>query len=191
MTQKQADEARAEAYRKYNAAIISSGGLAEANFYSEKTQADLLKIAKLAALHDVATAQATLDILNYTTQTDIIARIAAAQKLADEAKMKALKDYLAEAGKPITQTITTQYVSQGLNGQVVSTLPMLPDYSIPDYTDYIPANRGQTAFSSAQPITINIEGNILDGNDFTEKVNQALLNAQRTGLSQIAAGALP
>jgi hypothetical protein len=68
---------------------------------------------------------------------------------------------------------------------------MLPDYSIPDYTDYIPANRGQTAFSPAQPITINIEGNILDGNDFTEKVNQALLNAQRTGLSQIAAGALP
>lgn len=191
MTESEAAAARQEAYAKYNAAIIASGGLAEANFYTEKTQAKLLEISKLAEIDTVAAAQAAYDILNYKTQTDIIARIAAAQKLADDAKYKALQDYLAEAGKPITQTVTTKYVSQGASGQVVSTLPTLPDYSIPDYTDYIPANRGQTAFSPAQSITVIVEGNVLDGNDFTEKVNQALLNSQRTGLSQIAAGALP
>jgi hypothetical protein len=39
-------------------------------------------------------------------------------------------------------------------------------------------------------INIVIEGNVLDGDDFTNKVNDALLNANRQGLPRIAAGSL-
>jgi len=42
----------------------------------------------------------------------------------------------------------------------------------------------------AAPITIIVEGNVLDGDDFTEKVNDALLNANRQGLPKTAAGFL-
>lgn len=187
MTQEQADAARAEAYRKYNAAIIASGGLAEANFYTEKTQTDLLKIAKLAALHDVATAQATLDILNYTTQTDIIARIAAAQKLADDAKMQALKDYLALMAQPLPTPAAPPITGNsgrpdfGIGGQ-----PLYPDGFNPGYNTGLGTGTG----TSSSSVTVIVEGNVLDGDDFTEKVNNALLNAQRTGLSKYPAGFL-
>jgi hypothetical protein len=198
MTQEQADEARAEAYRKYNAAIIASGGLAQANFYDEKTQIDLLKIAKLAALHDVATAQATLDILNYTSQTDIIARIAAAQKIADDTKTKALKDYLALLGTAAgviagstggpgvakgSVTVIPKVLPPGVGG---GGQPIPPGYG--GIFDYLPAT-GSTG-SSNSSITVIVEGNVLDGDDFTNKVNDALLNANRTGLPRTAAGFL-
>jgi hypothetical protein len=39
-------------------------------------------------------------------------------------------------------------------------------------------------------INIVIEGNVLDGDDFTNKVNDALLNANRQGLPRTAAGTL-
>ena len=198
MTQEQADEARAEAYRKYNAAIIASGGLAEANFYTEKTQTDLLKIAKLAALHDVATAQATLDILNYTSQTEIIARIAAAQKIADDAKMNALKDYLALlgtaagviAGLPSgpsvgkgTAEVIPRVFPPGVGG---GGQPIPPGYG--GIFDYMPP-AGSTG-SSNSSVTVIVEGSVLDGNDFVEIVNDALLDANRRGLSRYPAGFL-
>ena len=192
MSQEAADAARAEAYRQYNAAIISSGGLAEANFYTEKTQTDLLKIAKLAALHDVATAQATLDILNYTTQTDIIKRIAAAQKIADDAKFKALQDYLALLAKPIPMPVVepapgggngSQGPKFGVGGQPIWDDGMGgPGYGTGQGTG--------SSGSSSSSITVIVEGNVLDGDDFTDKVNTALLNAQRTGLSKYPAGFL-
>tara|TARA_R110000868_G_scaffold24868_2_gene97510 strand:+ start:1130 stop:3031 length:1902 start_codon:yes stop_codon:yes gene_type:complete len=199
MTQEQADEARAEAYRKYNAAIIASGGLAEANFYTEKTQTDLLKIAKLAALHDVATAQATLDILNYTTQTEIIARIAAAQKIADDAKTKALKDYLALLGTAAgviaglpggpsvgkgTAEVIPRVLPPGVGG---GGQPIPPGYG--GIFDYMPP-AGSTG-SSNSSVTVIVEGSVLDGNDFVEIVNDALLDANRRGLSRFPAGTLP
>ena len=58
-------------------------------------------------------------------------------------------------------------------------------FSLPSYLkDTIP--QGQTATT----INIVVEGNVLDGDDFTEKVNDALLNANRTGLSRVPAGFL-
>jgi hypothetical protein len=63
-----------------------------------------------------------------------------------------------------------------------------------DFTDYLPANPRQTAFSPAQPIqpiNITVAGSVLNGQEFTQIVNEALLNAQRTGYSQAVAGAIP
>jgi hypothetical protein len=47
-----------------------------------------------------------------------------------------------------------------------------------------------SGYSNAPAITINIEGNVLDGDDFTEKVNDALLNANKQGMPRTAAGFL-
>jgi hypothetical protein len=190
MSEEEAAAARAAAYAKYNAAIIASGGLAAANFYTEKTQIELLTIAKIAALDTVASAQATMDILNYTTQTSIIARIAAAQKLADDAKLAALKAYITEASKPITQVITTERVTIGGGGSgSAAPSPMYPSWAAAeDMFPIIPT--GTRTGSIDNSVVINIEG-MIDSGNFDEAVNTALLNNIRRGYSQFPAGTLP
>ena len=189
MSQEEADAARAEAYRKYNAAIIASGGLAEANFYSEKTQLELLQIAKLAALDKVATAQATYDILNYTSQKTIIEKIAAAQKIADDAKYKALEEYLALLAKPIQMPVVEpppgpKGPSFGVGGQ-----PIWDDgMGGPGYGTGLGTGMSGSVDNS---ITVVVEGSVLDGEDFSDIINRAMLDNIRRGLSQFPAGSLP
>lgn len=186
MSEQEAALARQDAYAKYNAAIQQSGGLAEANFYTEKTQVELLSIAKLAALDTVAAAQATIDLLNYTSQTDIIARIAAAQKLADDAKYKALQDYLALLGKQLPTPAAPAPAPS-------SIVPFIPDYGTYGYENLLPPITSITPNSSSANnlVTINVAGSVLDGNEFIEIINNAVLQGRRTGLSQAVAGELP
>ena len=194
MAEEEAAAARAAAYAKYNAAIIASGGLADANFYSEKTQIELLAIAKLAALDSVAAAQATMDILNYNTQIDIIARVAAAQKVADDAKMAALKAYLAEASKGVTQTVPVV-----TGGGAVIEVPKtnnLGGYMGSNFGDTLPdylksgANFAGGPYTPPANVTVNIEG-MIDTDNFEGVFNQAMLNAIRKGLPQSVAGQIP
>jgi len=191
MTEEEAALARQAAYAKYNAAIQQSGGLAEANFYSEKTQVELLSIAKLASLDKVASAQATMDILNYTTQVDIIGRIAAAQALADQAKMQSLREYLALLASPVVMPTPIAPPSGstkppfGIGGQ-----PLHPgDYW--DGTFGTTSSSGSSTGNVDNSITVVVEGSILNGDDFDEVINQAFVNAQRKGYSQYPAGSLP
>lgn len=195
MTEQEAADARQAAYAKYNDAIQKSGGLAEANFYSEKTQAELLQIAKLAALDKVQAAQVTYDTLNYNTQKDIIDKIAAAQKLADDAKMQALKDYLALLAAPLPEP----KIPGGGGGNGGAKKPLFGVGGQPLYTpggdyltsDYVPPAGSQTATTSVDAsLTINIDG-LIDSDNFDEAVQAALLNNQRRGYSQAAAGSLP
>ena len=53
-------------------------------------------------------------------------------------------------------------------------------FSVPGYTYQPPS----------VTVNVTVEGNVLDGDDFTEKVNDALLNANRQGLPRTAAGFL-
>jgi hypothetical protein len=192
--------ARQEAYRKYNAAIIESGGLADKNFYSEELQIQLLEIARLASIHKVQAAQATLDILNYTTQTQIIDRVAAAQKIADDAKMQALKDYLALLGT--TAGIIGALPGGGGGGKapvIPPTIfppgfggggqPIAPGYG--GIFDYVPPTGSTGSGSSDNSVTIIVEGNILNGDEFGDIVNNAILDNIRRGFSQNPAGAIP
>jgi hypothetical protein len=55
-------------------------------------------------------------------------------------------------------------------------------FSLPSYL--------QNSMPQSSSINIVIEGNVLDGDDFTNKVNDALLNANRQGLPRTAAGTL-
>ena len=190
MTEEEAALARQAAYAKYNAAIQQSGGLAEANFYSEKTQVELLSIAKLAALDSVAAAQTTYDTLNYTTQTDIIKRIAAEQAKADAAKLASLKEYLALLATPVVMPSPVITTPSG---------PKKPEFGIggqPIWGDgwnggYTGTGMGSSTGTVDNSVTVVVEGSVLDGDDFTDAVNRAFLDAQRRGLSQFPAGSLP
>jgi hypothetical protein len=188
MTEEEAAAARQAAYEKYNAAIIASGGLNDINFYSEKTQIELLDIMRRAALDKAAAAQTTYNILNYDTQTDIIKKIAAAQKLADDAKYQALVDYLALLSKPIQMPVVEPPPGPkgpkfGVGGQPVWDDGMGgPGYG---------TGQGMGTGSVDNSVTVVVEGSVLNGDDFTDAVNRAFLDAQRRGLSQFPAGSLP
>jgi hypothetical protein len=211
MSQEEADAARAEAYRKYNAAIIASGGLNDAKFYTEKTQIELLDIMRRAAIDKaasaqatvdilnytsqktiierIAAAQATVDILNYTSQKTIIERIAAAQKIADDAKYQALVDYLALLAKPIQMPVVEPPPSGGPQGPRfgIGGQPIWDDgMGGPGYG----TGQGMGTGSVDNSVNITIEG-MIDSGNFDEAVNTALLNNIRRGFTQSPAGALP
>ena len=193
MSEEDKAAARNEAYAKYNAAISESGGLAEANFYTEKTQAQLLAIAKIAALDDVSNAQTTLLNIAKVDQLDVIKIVQDAQAKADAQKYAALQSYI-NLLKSIPQIpAIVQAPSVGAGGSAVGSTNgngMGGNYT-GDFTDYLPANPVKTNVSSSNSVTVVIQGNVLDGDDFTQKVNNALLNGQRLGYSQSVAGQLP
>jgi hypothetical protein len=131
-----------------------------------------------------------MDILNYTTQVDIIGRIAAAQALADQAKMQALREYLALLASPVVMPTPVAPPSGSIKPPFgVGGQPIHPgDYWDGSY------NTGQgtgMAGSVDNSITVVVEGNVLNSDDFDEAVSVAMRNAQRTGYSQYAAGSLP
>jgi len=77
-----------------------------------------------------------------------------------------------------TPTPSTNNPFAGLGGNTMPSGGF--GFSVPGYT-YTPP-----------PVTVNVtvEGNVLDGDDFIEKVNDAVLSANRTGLPRTAAGFL-
>lgn len=87
--------AREEAFKKYNAALVAAGGLAEKNSYDERTQIQLTEVARLASLSKTTSAANTATLLRESAELNMIDRVSAAQKKADEARLKALQEYLA------------------------------------------------------------------------------------------------
>ena len=86
--------AREEAFKKYNAALVAAGGLAEKNSYDERTQIQLTEVARLASLSKTYNASLTLDKIRESEEINMIDRIAKAQKAADDARLKALQEYI-------------------------------------------------------------------------------------------------
>jgi hypothetical protein len=91
--------AREEAFKKYNAALTAAGQLAAKESYSERVQIQLTEIAKLASLSNTNNAAITLGKLRESEELSMIARVAAAQKKADDARLKALQEYAAALGR--------------------------------------------------------------------------------------------
>jgi hypothetical protein len=87
--------AREEAFRKYNAAIVAAGQLAAKEQYTERTQIQLTEIARLASQSNTTSALKTQVLLREQAELSMIDRVAAAQKIADDARLAALKTYLA------------------------------------------------------------------------------------------------
>jgi hypothetical protein len=87
--------AREEAFKKYNAAITAAGTLAAKESYNERVQIQLTEIARLASLSKTTSAANTAALLLESAELSMIDRVRKAQALADDARLKALKDYLA------------------------------------------------------------------------------------------------
>jgi hypothetical protein len=66
--------------------------------YSERVQIQLTEIARLASLSNTYNAAKTNSLLLESAELSMIDRVAKAQALADEARLKALKEYAAALG---------------------------------------------------------------------------------------------
>jgi hypothetical protein len=85
---------REEAFKKYNAAITAAGVLAAKESYNERVQVQLTEIARLASLSNTTNAVITQNLLRESAELSMIDRVANAQKRADDARAKALQDYI-------------------------------------------------------------------------------------------------
>ena len=99
MAESEKEVARQIAFGKYNEAITKAGELAAKESYSERVQIQLTEIAKLASLSKTSNAALTLTKLRESEELSMIDRVAAAQKRADDARLKALQEYVALLGK--------------------------------------------------------------------------------------------
>jgi len=86
--------AREEAFKKYNAAITAAGTLSAKESYNERVQIQLTEIARLASISKTTSAANTAALLLESAELSMIDRVAKAQALADDARIKALKDYM-------------------------------------------------------------------------------------------------
>jgi hypothetical protein len=121
MAEKDKEAARDIAFAKYNAAITAAGDLAAKESYSERVQIQLTEIAKLASLSKTTNAGLTLTKLRESEELSMIDRVAAAQKKADEARLKALQDYIALLGKVGTGGNTGGLTSSGVGSLIPAT----------------------------------------------------------------------
>jgi len=99
MAESEKESARQIAFGKYNAAITAAGELAAKESYSERVQIQLTEIAKLASLSKTSNAASTLAKLRESEELNMIDRVATAQKAADDARLKALQEYINLLGK--------------------------------------------------------------------------------------------
>ena len=99
MAESEKEAARQIAFGKYNEALTKAGGLAERNSYDEKIQIQLNEVAKLAALSNTTNAQLTAQMLVGNAELDMISRVAAAQKKADDERLASLQNYASALGK--------------------------------------------------------------------------------------------
>jgi len=111
-----------------------------------------------------------------------------AQETADAATAAAIE---AEKTAAYSETFAKLMASGSSTfAALASAVDTKYNYNFGDMSDVIPTG-GQTAFSGGSSVTVNVQGSVLDGNDFVDIVNNALLDSQRQGRSQVAAGALP
>jgi hypothetical protein len=115
MAESDKEVARQIAFGKYNEAITKAGELAAKEQYSERTQIQLTEIARLASLSKTSNAATTLTKLRESEELNMIDRVAAAQKKADDARLSALQSYIALLAKvnaaPSVNTATIQAMS--------------------------------------------------------------------------------
>jgi hypothetical protein len=114
MAENDKELAREEAFKKYNAAITAAGKLSAAEAYNERVQIQLTEIARLASMSKTVSASNTASMLIESFELKMIDRVAAAQKKADDARLKALNDYAAAlSGVGSGSKITPEFTNPG------------------------------------------------------------------------------
>jgi len=95
MSEADKDAAKMAAWAKYNDAIAKQGELMALGYYSERTQIELVSIAKLAALSEFESAQTTLRKIALSADMAAIDEVSLAQALADESRNNNMIAYIA------------------------------------------------------------------------------------------------
>jgi hypothetical protein len=219
MAESEKERLRDIAFGKYNAAITAAGDLAAKESYSERVQIQLTEIAKLASLSKTTNASLTLTRLRESEELSMIDRVAAAQKRADEARLKALQDYLNLLSKVGTGAGTSGLTNIGgtnfVTGPVISTTAILDtvaktaaataklsgDISATEfYTSLTPSQQADLGgyspymnYGSGYPATYNINisaGVIAQQDEFTTLVQDTIQRLNRGGDPLTTAGIL-
>jgi hypothetical protein len=219
MAEKDKEAARDIAFGKYNAAITAAGDLAAKESYSERVQIQLTEIARLASLSKTTNASLTLTKLRESEELSMIDRVAAAQKRADEARLKALQDYLNLLSKVGAGSGTSGLTNIGgtnfVTGPVISTTAILDtvaktaaataklsgDISATEfYTSLTPSQQADLGgysptmnYGSGYPATYNINisaGVIAQQDEFTTLVQDTIQRLNRGGDPLTTAGIL-
>ena len=152
MAEKDKEAAREIAFGKYNAAITAAGDLASKESYSERVQIQLTEIAKLASLSKTTNAALTLNKLRESEELSMIERVAAAQKKADDARLKALQDYAALLGKIGTGGNTGRLTSSGVGSLIPASATFSTVADFAALTEDLPAKvSASDLFSTLTP----------------------------------------
>jgi hypothetical protein len=101
-------------------------------------------------------------------------------------------DAAAAAEAAALSVVETGVIVTALADAVLNGTPAgMPTGSSSMFNPYGTTPGSSSGYGTQFPsINIVIEGNVLDGDDFTDKVNTALLNANRIGLPKTAAGTI-
>ena len=174
MAESEKERLRDIAFGKYNAAITAAGELAAKESYSERVQIQLTEIAKLASLSKTSNAALTLNKLRESEELAMIDRIARAQKAADDARLKALQEYVAALGKVGTaQTPANPYDG---TWQAQYTIPK----NTTDFTATNPviAKLVEDVNFASQSVTDQFFKALVDGADLSSAVRGANYQAR-------------
>lgn len=214
MAEKDKEIARNLAFGKYNAAIILAGELADKASYSERVQIQLTEIARLASLSKTENAAITLTNLREQAELNMIDRVKAAQKAADDARLAALSAYIALLGSVGSASLGTAVapppaIGGGLSGAVlqqvqdiialkkIATPGSQADFrlseSLGNLTMFdkpnIPQQYGPGAFD--RDITVNVNAGVIGNEDtVVQAVQDAILTINRRGGSTQVAGVI-
>jgi hypothetical protein len=202
---------REEAFKKYNAAIMASGELAAKESYSERVQIQLTEIARLAALSNTTNAMLTSNMLRESAEMEVIDRVSAAQKRADDARAKALQDYiklLNSVGTGITGGTAGSAGSSKVTGSSSTAAKNMIDLTKIDLSNKVAReslNQGlsagvglSAALSGARyaaqaaaqyNLTINA-GVIAQPDEFSNLIQRTIQNIERDGNPLATAGRL-
>jgi hypothetical protein len=189
---------REEAFKKYNAAIVAAGELAASESYSERTNIQLVEIAKLASLSKTSSAANTLALLRESVELNVISTIAEAQRKADDARYKALQEYirlLASAGGPqvapptVEERITEiQRLTDRIQNKIGGPA------SLPGRIEEIErlTERIQNKINNQNSYNININAGVIAREDeLAQLVQKSIQDLNRAGDPLVTAGALP
>ena len=201
--------ARNAAFGKYNAAIIAAGELADKASYNERVQVQLTEIARLASLSNTTNAAITATNLREQAELNMISRVSAAQKAADDARYAALKAYIALLSSFGTTTGGGAGSGGGLvtpvNKQVTDILALKKIATPGSQADFrlseslgnltmfdapsIPQQYGPGAFD--RDIIVNVSAGVIGSEEtIVSAVQDALQTLNRRGDSITTAGVL-
>jgi hypothetical protein len=174
------------------AAVLGEAG---ATFSENATPAEIVAIVETAvAAAETAATEAAATIEATQTNTEALANsaeaavalateLSVAADIADQAQSSSIFNPLAGINnQTVAAAKIAELIAGGSNAGAGTSSSM--------FNPYATTPGSSAGFGMQAPITIIVEGSVLNGDEFSEIVNDALINANRTGMPKTAAGTL-